>query len=399
MRQTDQMIARYAGEIEERQTFLDGIVEGAESASRDLTTQEMELVTRARDRIHEVNGLIGPLADAARIAAESRERIARLAPATMTNRPSVIEYRSAGAYAIDMWRAGLGQEEARERLELFHRAAAHQTTADNPGLLPDSIIGPVVSFVDSNRPIVNLLGARQLPSGSWSRPTVTQHTTVQPQTAEKTELASQKMTINKVPVSPITYGGYVNVSRQDIDWTVPQVMDIVIADLAAQYAVQTEHAAAQGIVAAAVAGPTLPTGGNTSDEVAGAFWTAAAQVYNATYGNGRLVAVTGPDMLAQLGPMFPPYNPTNAQSTGFAAGGFGTGPAGAIAGIPLYVSAGMPANTIIVMSTAAFEAYEDRVGSLQVVEPSVLGVQVAYAGYFATIAILPAGMVKVVKTP
>ncbi|HEV8167604.1 MAG TPA: hypothetical protein VGR74_24695, partial [Actinomycetota bacterium] len=168
MRQTDQMISRYAQEIEERQTFIDGIVEGAESASRDLTTQEMELLTRARDRINDVNGLLGPLSDAARIANESRERIARLAP-VQGNRPTTIEYRSAGAYAIDMWRAGLGNDDARERLELFNRAAAHQTTGDNPGLLPDSIIGPVVSFVDASRPLVNLLGPRQLPGGSWSR--------------------------------------------------------------------------------------------------------------------------------------------------------------------------------------------------------------------------------------
>ena len=45
----------------------------------------------------------------------------------------------------------------------------------------------------------------------------------------------------------------------------------------------------------------------------------------------------------------------------------------------------------IVASTAAFEVYEDRVGALQVVEPSVLGVQVAYAGYFAPLVVEPGG--------
>jgi hypothetical protein len=400
-RQTDHMLARYAAEIEERQAFIDGIVEGAERETRDLTPQEMELVTRSRERMAVCNEQIEPLRDARRIASESATRVAEIATLIggPNDGPTTVEYRSAGAYIIDRWRAGVGNDTARARLEVYHRAAAHQTTGDNPGLLPESIIGPVVSFVDSNRPVVTLLGPRQLPGGSWSRPTVQQHTNVQPQSAEKTELVSQKMVINKVPVSPVTYGGYVNVSRQDVDWTSPGIMDIVIGDLAAQYAVQTEHAAANAIVAASVAGPSLGTGANTPDEVAGAFWGAAGAVYNATYGSGRLVAITGTDMLAQLGPMFPPYNPTNAQSAGFAASGFGTGPAGAIAGIPLYVSAGMPANTIIIMSTAAFEAYEDRIGSLQVVEPSVLGVQVAYAGYFATVAILPAGIVKVVKTP
>jgi hypothetical protein len=59
----------------------------------------------------------------------------------------------------------------------------------------------------------------------------------------------------------------------------------------------------------------------------------------------------------------------------------------------------MPANTIIVMSGATAEMYEDRIGPLQVLEPSVLGTQVAYAGYFAAIVLLAAGIVKIVKTP
>jgi hypothetical protein len=72
---------------------------------------------------------------------------------------------------------------------------------------------------------------------------------------------------------------------------------------------------------------------------------------------------------------------------------------GAISGIAVVVSAGLNAGTILVLSTAAAEVYEDRIGSLQVVEPSVLGVQVAYAGYFADIVIAAAGIVKITKTP
>jgi hypothetical protein len=52
-----------------------------------------------------------------------------------------------------------------------------------------------------------------------------------------------------------------------------------------------------------------------------------------------------------------------------------------------------------VFSSAAAEVYEDRIGSLQVVEPSVLGLQVAYAGYFTPMTIEGPGIVKIVKTP
>src|SRR5262252_8495889 len=118
-RQTDQMLARYVGEIEERQAFIDGLVEAAETDKRDLTEQELELVTRARDRIGTVNGLMAPLEEARRISGESSERIAALAKFMQGDeKPREMEYRSVGQYALDMWRAGLGQEEARHRLEL-----------------------------------------------------------------------------------------------------------------------------------------------------------------------------------------------------------------------------------------------------------------------------------------
>ena len=72
---------------------------------------------------------------------------------------------------------------------------------------------------------------------------------------------------------------------------------------------------------------------------------------------------------------------------------------GQISGIPVYMSAGLAAASTVVVSSAAFEVYEDRIGSLQVLEPSVLGVQVAYAGYFASLAVETAGLAKIIKTP
>jgi hypothetical protein len=49
-------------------------------------------------------------------------------------------------------------------------------------------------------------------------------------------------------------------------------------------------------------------------------------------------------------------------------------------------------------STAAIEAYEQRVGALQAIEPSVLGTQVAYAGYFTPLTIEDGGIVPLTAT-
>jgi hypothetical protein len=210
------------------------------------------------------------------------------------------------------------------------------------------------------------------------------------------------MIIGKVPLDADTYGGYVNVSRQNIDWTQPQVVDIVIGDLTNEYAFETEEAAGVALAAAAVAGPALPAT-PTAQDVTDALWAAAGLVFANMWAQrrpmGRLILAVAPDMLALLGPLFPGVNPQNAQSTGMSAGLFGEGPAPAVSGITPVVSGALAAGTALVMSSNAVEAYEDRIGALQVVEPSVLGVQVAYAGYFALPILEPTGVVEITKTP
>src|SRR5262245_2101615 len=295
MSATDSLLTRHAAELAERQKFIDGLVETAEKEHRDLKPEEMELMERARTRVGELSAQIEPLKEARRIATVSAAQLAELADLTGTETEEgpapKTRYRTAGEYVLDRWRAGVGNEEAAKRLALFHRAAAHQKTSDNPGLLPEPIVGPVVNFVDAARPLVSALGPRQLPSGSWSRPHVTQHTLVGQQTGEKTELVSRQMVVGAIPVSAKTVGGYVNVSRQNVDWTQPAIMDLVISDLAAQYAIETEQEAADDFVAAATAGPVIPTGTPTPEAVAGAIWEAAATVMAATKGAGRTFAV------------------------------------------------------------------------------------------------------------
>jgi len=402
MRATDQMLARVASEIEEKQQFVDGIVEDAQKEGRDLNEQEMELVQRTRTRLGELSSQMEPLQQAREISSSSRAKIAEIATFMREQegeKPVDPEYDSPGAYLIERWRSALGNEEASRRLSLYHRAAAHQTTPDNPGLIPAPIVQPVVNFVDANRPLVSWLGPRQLPGQNWSRPKVTQHTSVALQSAEKAELVSQKMTIAKIAATAGTYGGYVNVSRQNVDFTQPGIMDVIISDLAGVYAQVTEAAAFTTFDAAATAGLALPTGANTADQLAASLWDAASKIWTATKGQGRIAAFMPPAMLAAIGPLFPPIPAQPSQSPGFAAGDFSTGLVGNVSGIPIYVSGGVGASRILVFSSAAAEAYEDRIGSLQVVEPSVLGVQVAYAGYFTPLVIEATGIVKITKTP
>jgi hypothetical protein len=319
--------------------------------------------------------------------------------------PQDVEYRSAGAWVVDSIKAHNGSQEAQQRLEVFNRVAAHQKTADNLGVIPEPVVGSVLNFIDAARPLVSVLGPQPLTSQSWKRPVVTQHTSVDVQGSagaaadEKAELVSQKMLISSLSAEAVTYGGYVNVSRQNIDFSSPQILDIVINDLAAQYAIQTEAATAAEIEATSTTAVGYGTAGSeTALTVAAAVWEAAGGAYTAVKGQGRLILAVAPDTLGIFGPLFAPVNPQNAQSSGFSAGSFGSGVMGGISGVQVVMSAGLTSGTAYLFSSAAVEVFEQRVGSLQVTEPSVLGVQVAYAGYFTPLTIEEDAIVPLTAT-
>lgn len=399
--QSDVMVSRLEGELAERNAFIQGTIASAQDAERDLSDNETELITNARSRVSAIQGQLDMLYETREVTSKARERAMQVQGEIARMRTQVdngpVEYRSAGAYATDMYKSALGVREATERLEVFHRAAAHQKTGDNLGVVPDPIVGEVVNFIDAARPIVGALGARNLPAATWHRPKVSQHSSVGAQGAaggaadEKSELVSQKLLITRLTANAVTYGGYVNVSRQNIDLG-NGVMDLVINDLAAQYAIETEAATAAALATTTTAPITYSTAGG-ADALAAAIWQAAAAAYTAVKGQGRLILAVAPDRLQAFGPLFAPINPQNAQSSGFTAGSFGQGAMGNISGVPVVMSSGLASGESFLFSTAAVEAYEQRVGSLQVTEPSVLGVQVAYAGYFTPLKVEDAGII------
>jgi HK97 family phage major capsid protein len=409
---SDAMIERLEREIEERSSFIEGVIANAQDGDRDLTDNEKELTVQARSRLENLDDQLKHLYDARSRTTAARQRATEVHREFDRLRNQVdngpVEYRSTGAYLTDYIAASTGSRDGMERLEVYTRAAAHQKTTDNLGVVPDPIIGDVVNFIDASRPLVNFLGPQNLPSATWYRPKVTQRTLVAAQGSagaaadEKAELSSQKMTISRLTGTAVTYGGYVNVSRQDIDFSQPSMLDVVVNDLASQYAIQTE-AALDTLVQAQANNIELTTasgGVPTAAELAAGLWSAAAAVYAAVKGVGRIALVVPPARLGNWGGLFAPVNPQNAQSTGFNAGDFGSGVMGSVSGIQVICSPSYPvvANHYgAVVSTAAVEVYEQRIGALQVTEPSVLGVQVAYAGYFTPMLIETAGVQRIVN--
>jgi len=396
-------LAETLAKIEDVQRIQDDLFETAKAEGRDLTDPEWESYNRKKDQLVALNDRANRVQVNVDQLVASEQRARELADMqTRARRPDLanVEYRSAGQYMADIYNAWRGDRDAVERLEWYKRVAAHTITTDTPGLIPTPIEGPVVNFVDQSRPMCTAIGMRPVPQyPTFTRPVVTQHVQVGKQTAEKTELVSRKFTVGKQTVTVDPYGGYGNVSRELIDWSQPSALDSIIADFAGEYAATTEDVFCDALMTAATAGPVLPTGINTAAQVYAAVYTAAGTAYAATKQSGRLVIGVSPDMLGIVGPLFPAVNPQNANSSGFSAGDFGSGVMGQIGNIPVVMSNGLNTGSIVVVSTPAVEVYDQRGGVLQAVEPSVLGLQVGYYGYFGWWIAAAAGVVKITKTP
>jgi hypothetical protein len=311
-------------------------------------------------------------------------------------------YRSAGEFLVDYVRArgiterGVVDHEAEARI-VQARVVADQKTTSTPGILPTPIVGGVVNLIDTFRPLITSLGGARalggIPGSTFTRPKITTHTSVGVQAAgagEKTQLSSTAMVISPVSFAKATYGGTVDISRQDIDWTSPAAWDILVRDLANVYAVQTETAVATAFQAAAThAAVAVAT--NTLADWTKALYLAAADSYvNAKQMPDRIWCSL--DVWAALGSLVDVARvvfPADAAVGGDSADGLDAGGAslasfrGDILGMPRIVVPTFPAGTCIVGPSTLFEVYEEVIGLLSVIEPSILGVQVAYGGYVA----------------
>lgn len=397
--------------IDERATLVDTIENVlAQVEGRDLTDAEQQVLERTKERIKELDAQIKPLEEYEATRDAHRDTRHDLLPAVppspgapdrvpaeprrMDGGDRAPQYSSPGAFVVDYLRAfgmmqrGQPDTDALGRV-MQARAVANQTTPDTPGILPTPIVGGVVNLIDANRPLITSLGGAKplegIPGTTFSRPKITQHVQVGPQTGgEKTQLPSQKMIISPVPFSKGTYGGVVDISRQDIDWTSPGAWDILIRDLADVYAIQTETAVATAFKTAATA-TAVPVATNDLHGWAVALYTAAMHSYQAGKNMPNRVWCSL-DVWAALGSLVDvarqvmPVNNDIEQP-------FGTSELasfrGDVIGLPRIVVPTFPAGTCIVGAAQLYEAYEEVIGLLSVIEPSILGVEVAYGGYLA----------------
>lgn len=393
---------------------VESITNKAVDEDRDISDAEERTCEARRSRIVELDADIEVEVGVVNRSAQYQTLTQDLGPApepqqrthaAVRSEPTEPVYRSAGEYLTDyLLRASDDPRapEAKARFDQYlKRAVAHQTTAQNPGLLPVPILGPVFTQQSQRRPAMEATTRRPLPGSgkTFQRPKITQNTTAGIQAAEKGELPSRFMTVDPVTVTKSTYGGTINLSWQDRDWTEPAIMDLLVNDLAASYFQVTDQAFCTYFAAAVTATQDLATADGPG--LVGAIYAATATVFAATNGMPDTLWVA-PDVWGAIGSLsdttgrqlFPTVNPSNALGT-IQPGSM----SGSVAGMKLVVDKHLPAGTAILGDSTYVETYETIGGQVSVIEPSVLGTQMAFYGYVAWLVLNADAFVKLTGVP
>ena len=304
--------------------------------------------------------------------------------------PTAVEYLSAAIAGGDQWRA---------MSEALKAAAPNVVTTDTPGVLPTPIVAPVYNNFVGRRPIVDAVGVRAMPAGGkvFIRPEVTTHTTIGASISEQSPSQGTLVVFNNQVTKQI-FGGYVNVSEADMDWSDPAILQVILDDMGRIYAYETDNYAADQLASGASTTQNF-TAASVGDPAYWADWvaTAAETILSASNGNLPTHLFMNPSMWAELlrlsdtadRPLFPQIGPMNA--FGNLAPGQANGNA---FGLQVVVDRSFNAATTIIGDASGFELYEQQKGAISIDSPSTLSRTIAFRGYFAALMIDSSKFVK-----
>jgi len=305
--------------------------------------------------------------------------------------PSAAEYISAAFVGGDQWRA---------MSEGIRAAAPNVLTSDIPGVLPLPIVQPVYNNFIGRRPVIDAIGAKAMPQGGkvFIRPEVTTHTSMGVQSTENTALTQGTFVITDNQVTKATYGGYVTLSEQSIDWSQPEIIGLLLDDMARIYANETDNVAADNLATGASVTRNFASASGADP----AYWVewiygAASTILSSSNGNLPTHLFLAPNVWASLSslsdtadrPLFPNVGPMNA------FGGSNANSTDMMAfGLKVVVDRNFAASTVIVGDPSGYEIFEQQKGAISIDVPSTLSRTIAFRGYLATLMIDPTKFVK-----
>jgi HK97 family phage prohead protease len=304
--------------------------------------------------------------------------------------PTAVEYLSAAIAGGSAWH---------QMREAIKAAAPDVVTTDTPGILPTPIVGPVYNNFVGRRPVVDAIGVRAMPAGGkvFIRPEVTTHVSIGASLSEMSNQSGTLVVFNNQVTKQI-FGGYVNVSEADLDWTDPAVLSIILDDMGRIYANATDNYAADTLATGATVTENF-TGTSYADPSYWAGWMAQAASKILTGSNGNLPThlFLSPSIWQGLmslsdsadRPLFPQVGPMNA------FGNLTPGQDSGVAfGLRVVVDRNFANDTFIVGDPSGYEIFEQQKGAISLDAPSTLSRTIAFRGYFAALMIDSTKFVK-----
>jgi HK97 family phage prohead protease len=321
--------------------------------------------------------------------------------------PTAGEFMAAyhiGGDTFSNMNAAVAEFSASQRTSL-QAAAGDVLTSDTPGLLPVPVLGPLVQDLNFLRPVVEAVGARAYPdngrSKTFTRPTITTHTSVAAQSTELSAVSATTMVIAANSVTKSTLAGQVSLSAQDISFTSPEAMSLILNDLMGEYMIASDNLAADNLLTAANSSGVWD--GTVADLLKSVYDAANDVSANRNWMPTHMFVSV--DVWSQLGqlvdttnrPIFP-FIGAGLTGQNALGGGSATSWNGTPLGLQLVVDSNFAAKTMIITRVGqgqgdAYEFYESIQGLLSVDTPATLGKTMSFHGYVSTFAAI-GGMIR-----
>jgi HK97 family phage prohead protease len=283
----------------------------------------------------------------------------------------------------------------RKNQTALQAAAGDIVTGDTLGLLNIPVLGPLFQDLNFVRPVVSAFGARAMPSTTsrqFVRPTITTHTSAAVQSNQLDAVSATTMVIAANTVTKSTVAGQVTLSIQDIDFTDPSALQLVLNDLAGEVLIKTDDIAADALVAGKTAsGSTWTVTANDPSSLITSLYDAAREITEDSNFFPTHLCVS-PDVWEKLGSQLDgSKRPVLGYTTNGVLGQNALGRVGGLGynmmdvmGLSLVVDNNFASGTMLVVYAPGFEIYESGASLQSFENPSTLGRTLSIHQYFAT---------------
>jgi HK97 family phage prohead protease len=307
--------------------------------------------------------------------AEIRRELELVKTPTIATNAFETKFRSQGEYAKALIS---GDQDA---VELFRA-----TSAD--AALRPAFVGYINKLINSGRPTLSAFNIEALPATGLTieyAQVSSNSIAIGKQTTENTALSSGDVVLNTVSVPVSTYGGFTNISKQAIERSTVNYLDVAFQAMSLAYAKKMNVDFIAALTAISYAGnKTVDASALTATAVAGAIADASAKIYTDT---GLLpeFIVAGVTAYKRLVGIVDTAGRPVILQTGDGVNNVGTadipGLRGSIFGLPIIVDPALSAKDSYIANALTFTTYESAGTPTRLTTTDVTKLQDTYSVY------------------